>query len=128
MSRFGVYCVPRAAGDADLVLMRRIDELHLGHAFVGTRMPARVPRREVVPVGRKHFCTLMKRMASRRCIAGETRAANVRPTGSGPYLQRNRKIDRSNQVWALDATYVALARGFMYSQAAGAGRREGLCT
>lgn len=62
ISRSSVYYVPRAIDKAELVLMRRIDELHLEHPFAGARMLARMLRREGFAVGRKHVGTLMKRM------------------------------------------------------------------
>jgi putative transposase len=109
-----VYYVPRAVGEADPALIRRIDEVHLEHLFAGARMLVRMLRREGFAVGRKHVGPLMKRIG----IGAFYRKPNTSRRHAAhkiwPYLLRNRKIDRSNQVWAIDTTYVAMARGFVY--------------
>ena len=61
MSRGAVHYLPRPTSAADLALMRRIDELHLEHPFMGTRMLRRQLRREGVCVGRRHVATLMQK-------------------------------------------------------------------
>ncbi len=62
MSRGSVYYLPRPVSEADLALMRRIDELHLEHPFMGARMLRDQLLREASKVGRKHIGTLMQRM------------------------------------------------------------------
>ena len=62
LSRSSVYYQPRPASDADLALMRRIDELHLEYPFAGARMLRAFLNREGIFVGRKHVATLMRRM------------------------------------------------------------------
>jgi putative transposase len=62
ISRGAVYYLPRPVSDADLTLMRRIDELHLEHPFMGARMLRRQLRQEGVKIGRRHVGTLMKKM------------------------------------------------------------------
>ncbi|NDC75532.1 transposase, partial [bacterium] len=62
ISRGAVYYRPRPISDADLALMRRIDKLHLEYPFMGARMLRRVLARQSIHVGRRHLCTLMKRM------------------------------------------------------------------
>jgi putative transposase len=114
VSRSCVYYVPRAVGEADLALMRRIDELHLEHPFAGARMLARMLRREGFAVGRKHVGTLMKRMGIEALYRKPNTSRKHAAHKIWPYLLRNRKIERSNQVWALDTTYVPMARGFVY--------------
>ena len=63
MSRRAVYYLARPASAADLALMRRIDELHLEHPFMGARMLRRQLQRQGVAIGRRHVATLMLRMA-----------------------------------------------------------------
>ena len=63
MSRRAVYYLARPASAADLALMRRIDELHLEHPFMGARMLRRQLQRQGVAVGRRHVTALMLRMA-----------------------------------------------------------------
>ena len=62
ISRGSVYYMPKTVGVADLVLMRRLDALHLEHPFMGARMLRDQLNREGFTVGRKHVSTLMARM------------------------------------------------------------------
>ena len=114
ISRGSVYYVPKSVSPADLVLMRRLDELHLEHPFMGARMLRDQLNREGFDVGRKHVGTLMKRMG----IAALYRKPGTSTKHPGheiyPYLLRGRTINRANQVWALDTTYIPMAKGFVY--------------
>jgi putative transposase len=114
ISRGCVYYRPRPASAEDLALMRRIDELHLDYPFAGSRMLRDLLRRDGFSVGRRHVATLMKRMG----IAAIYRRPNTSKPAPGhkiyPYLLRGKKIERPNQVWAMDITYIPMARGFVY--------------
>jgi putative transposase len=113
ISRSSVYYLARPASDADLVLMRRIDELHLEHPFAGSRMLRDMLKAEGREVGRRHVATLMRKMG----VEAIYRRPNTSKPGPGhkyPYLLRNLAVTRSNQVWASDITYVPMARGFVY--------------
>ena len=114
ISRGSVYYLPRPVSDADLALMRRIDELHLEHPFMGARMLRRQLRQTGVQVGRRHISTLMRRMGI-EALAPQPGTSKRAPGNKiYPYLLRNVPIVRSNQVWALDTTYIPMARGFVY--------------
>lgn len=114
ISRGSVYYLPRPMSDADLVLMRRLDELHLEHPFMGARMLRDQLAREGVHAGRRHIGTLMQRMG----IAALAPQPGTSKRAPGhkiyPYLLRKLAISRPNQVWALDTTYIPMARGFVY--------------
>jgi len=114
ISRGSVYYLPRPVSDADLKLMRRIDELHLEYPFAGSRMLRGLLRQEGHDVGRLHVATLMKKMG----IEALYRRPNTSKPAPGhkvyPYLLRNLAVVRPNQVWAMDITYVPMARGFVY--------------
>jgi putative transposase len=114
ISRGCVYYKARSVSAADLTLMRRIDELHLEYPFAGSRMLRDFLNREGVEVGRRHVGTLMKRMG----IEAIYRKPNTSKPTSGnkiyPYLLRGLRVDRPNQVWAMDITYIPMARGFVY--------------
>jgi len=114
ISRGSVYYLPRPTSDADLALMRRIDELHLEYPFAGSRMLKGLLRAEGHQVGRLHVSTLMKTMA----IAALYRRPSTSKPAPGhkvyPYLLRNLAVTRPNQVWAMDITYIPMARGFVY--------------
>jgi len=114
LSRSGLYYHPRPVSAADLTIMRRIDELHLGHPSSGSRMLRDLLNAEGVTIGRQHVRTLMKRMG----IEALYRRPNTSKPAPGhkiyPYLLRDLKIDRPNQVWATDITYIPMAHGFIY--------------
>ena len=114
ISRGSVYYLPQPVSDADLKLMRRIDELHLEYPFAGSRMLKGLLQAEGHEVGRLHVATLMKRMG----IEALYRRPNTSRPAPGhkiyPYLLRNLPVVRPNQVWAMDITYIPMARGFVY--------------
>jgi len=114
ISRGSVYHSPKAVSPADLATMRRMDELHLDFPFAGSRMLRDLLNREGVEVGRRHVATLMKRMG----IAALYRKPNTSKPAAGhkiyPYLLRGVTVDRPDQAWAMDFTYVPMARGFVY--------------
>jgi putative transposase len=86
LSRSSVYYLPRPVSASDLAIMRRVDELHLDFPFAGSRMLRDFLRGEGVEIGRDRVITLMRRMG----------------------------IERPNQVWAMDISYIPMARGFVY--------------
>ena len=114
ISRGSVYYQREPVSDADLKLMRRIDELHLELPFAGARMLRDLLRAEGFTVGRKHMTTLMLRMG----ITALYRKPNTSKQAPGhtiwPYLLRTLAITRSNHVWAMDISYIPMARGFVY--------------
>lgn len=114
ISRGTVYYLPRPVSEADLALMRQIDELHLQHPFMGARMLRDQLARQGVHVGRRHLGTLMKRMGI-EALAPQPGTSKAAPGNKiYPYLLRKLAINRANQVWALDTTYIPMARGFVY--------------
>jgi putative transposase len=114
MSRGSVYYLPRATSAVDLALMRRIDELHLEHPFMGARMLRDQLWREGARVGRRHVTTLMLRMGI-TALAPQPGTSKRAPDHKiYPYLLRKVAITRPNHVWALDTTYIPMARGFVY--------------
>lgn len=114
ISRGSVYYLPRPVSNADLALMRRIDELHLEHPFMGARMLRRQLLRMGIKAGRRHIGTLMRRMGI-EALAPQPGTSKPHPGHKVyPYLLRNLAITRANQVWALDTTYIPMARGFVY--------------
>lgn len=114
LSRSSVYYLPVAVSESDLALMRRIDELHLEHPFAGSRMLKKLLRADGFVVGRSHVRTLMRRMGV-EAIYRRPRTSQPHPGHRVyPYLLRDKIIDRPNQVWALDITYLPMKRGFVY--------------
>jgi putative transposase len=114
ISRGAVYYLPQPVGAADLALMRRLDELHLEHPFMGARMLRRQLKSEGIQVGRRHVRTLMLRMGM-AALCPQPGTSKRHPDHQiYPYLLRHLAITRANQVWALDTTYIPMARGFVY--------------
>ena len=114
ISRSTVYYQPRPVTAEDLWLMRRIDELHLNYPFAGSRMLRGLLWQQGLEVGRRHIKTLMRRMG----VEAIYRRPNTSKPAPGhriyPYLLRALAINRPNQVWAMDITYIPMARGFVY--------------
>lgn len=114
ISRGTVYYQPRPVSDADLALMAQIDRLHLDYPFAGSRLLRDLLGLRGIKVGRRHVRTLMKRMG----IQAIYRKPNLSKKHPGhriyPYLLRNVAVTRPNQVWAMDISYLPMARGFVY--------------
>ena len=117
LSRASVYYQPRPVSERDLLLMRRLDELHLEAPYYGARKLARQLRREGHDVGRKHVGTLMQRMGIEALYRKPRTSIPARGAATYPYLLENLAIERPNQVWASDITYVPMAHGFLYLMA-----------
>ena len=114
ISRGTVYYRPRPVSSADLVMMRTLDELHLDHPFMGSRMLRDQLARYGLHAGRRHIRTLMRRMGI-EALAPQPGTSQAAPGHKiYPYLLRKLAITRANQVWALDTTYNPMARGFVY--------------
>ena len=112
--RSSLYYQPKPVSAADLALMRRIDELHLGHPFLGARKLARLLECEGVKVGRRHVGTLMHRMGIEAIYCKPRTSHAAKGHKIYPYLLAGVAIERPNQVWATDITYVPMAQGFAY--------------
>jgi len=114
LGRSSLYYAPRPVPAADLAVMRRIDELHLNYPFAGARMLRDFLRAEGIGIGREKVAAMMRRMG----VEAVYRRPNTSKPAPGhkiyPYLLRSMKIERPNQVWAMDITYIPMARGFVY--------------
>jgi len=114
LNRSGVYYRPRPVPEADLALMRRIDELHLQFPYYGARLLAKQLQREGCDVGRLHVRTLMRRMGIEALYRRPRTSIPARGASIYPYLLENVVIERPGQVWASDITYLPMAHGFLY--------------
>jgi len=114
LSRSSLYYEPVPVPLHELAIMRRLDALHLDYPFAGSRMLRDLLRADGVSIGRELVITLMHRMA----IEAIYRRPNTSKPAIGhriyPYLLRGLVVDRPNQVWAMDITYIPMARGFVY--------------
>ena len=114
LSRSTLYYEPRPVPAAELAIMRRIDELHLDYPFAGSRMLRDLLRGEGIAIGRERVAAMMRRMG----LEALYRRPNTSKPADGhkvyPYLLRGLPVERPNQVWAMDITYIPMARGFVY--------------
>jgi len=114
ISRGSVYYLPRPVSKADLTIMWRLDRLHLEFPFAGSRMLRGLLAAEGCKIGRRHVKTLMRRMGI-EALYRRPRTTKPEPGHKiYPYLLRGIEITQPNQVWAMDITYIPMARGFVY--------------
>ena len=114
LSRSSVYYLPRPVPEADLAIMRRLDQLHLEFPFAGARMLRGLLAGEGSKAGRRHITTLMRKMGI-EALYRRPRTTKPEPGHKiYPYLLRGMEVTRPNQVWAMDITYIPMARGFVY--------------
>jgi putative transposase len=114
ISRSSVYYLPRPMLPADLAIMRCMDELHLNFPFAGSRMLRDLLNAEGIKIGRRHVSTLMNRMGIEALYRRPSTSKPAPGHKIYPYLLRNLAVTRPNQVWAMDITYIPMARGFVY--------------
>jgi len=114
ISRGCLYYQPQPVSAADLALMRRMDELHLDYPFAGSRMLRDLLVAEGFKVGRLHVSTLMKRMGIEALYCKPNTSKPAPGHQIYPYLLRKLSVTKPNQVWAMDITYIPMARGFVY--------------
>ena len=114
VARSSVYRPRRPANDDDLLMMRLIDELFTAWPFLGSRRIALMLRERGYLINRKRVQRLMRRMGI-AALGPKPRTTTPAPGHKVfPYLLRNLVIDRPNQVWAADITYIPIGRGFLY--------------
>ena len=111
--RSSAYYAPVGESAANLALMRLIDELYTLHPFYGVRQITRRLRQLGNPVNFKRVRRLMRLMG----LVAQVPKPNLSKPAPGhriyPYLLRNLEVVRANQVWAMDITYIPMARGFI---------------
>jgi putative transposase len=113
-SRGTVYYQPKPISPRDQRLMNRIDRLHLELPFAGARMLRDLLRQEDHKVGRSKITRLMRLMGI-EALYRKPKTTKRHPGHKVyPYLLRNLAVTRPNQAWAMDITYIPMARGFIY--------------
>ena len=114
INRLSVYYTPREERAENLALMRRMDELSLQYPFYGSRQMARHLGREGVSVGRRRVRRLMRLMGL-EAVYRKPRTSAAQPGHRiYPYLLRELTIERPDQVWCADITYIPVTAGFLY--------------
>ena len=114
VSRSSLYHRPKGENAQNLGLMRRIDELFLAYPFYGSRQMVRHLWREGICVGRHRVRRLMQLMGL-QAIYQAPRTTTQHPEHRVcPYSLKGLAIERPNQVWSADITYIPVQRGFLY--------------
>jgi putative transposase len=114
VARSTLYYQPAPVDPDDLALMRRMDELYLASPFYRSRRMVAVLRRDGWTVNRKRVRRLMRVMGL-EAIYQKPNTSKGHPAHKVyPYLLRDLVIERPNQVWCADITYIPMARGFVY--------------
>jgi putative transposase len=114
VARSTLYYRPVPVSADDLAVMRRIDELYLSAPFYGSRRMVAVLQREGWVVNRKRVRRLMRVMGLEAIYQKPNTSRRHPDHKIYPYLLRGLVIDRPNQVWCADITYIPMARGFVY--------------
>ena len=109
-----MYYTPKPVSAADLELMKAIDRLHLEAPFAGSRMMQKLLGAEGFGVGRRHVRRLMRKMDIKALYRKKHTSRRHPGHEVFPYLLRHRTITAQNEAWALDITYLPMARGFVY--------------
>ena len=114
VSRSSLYYRPKRASEDDLSLMGELDRQYLETPFYGSRRMKTWLGRRGIPVSRKRVQRLMRAMGLRAIYRRPSTSRRSPEHRVYPYLLRNARITRPNQVWAADITYLPMARGFLY--------------
>jgi putative transposase len=114
ISRSSFYYRPRGESDENLKLMRLIDELHLRFPWYGARQMARALKRLGHKVGRTRAGRLMRLMGVRSLAPAPNTSRRAPGHPVYPYLLRDVVVERPNQAWCADITYLPMAHGFLY--------------
>lgn len=114
ISRSSLYYCPKPPNASTLDLMRRLDEQFLKTPFYGSRKMTAWLRRQGYPVGRDRVCRLMRLLGLEAVYQKPKTSTPAAGHKVYPYLLRDLVIDRPNQVWCCDVTYIPMARGFLY--------------
>lgn len=114
LARSTYYYEPATASAANLALMRRIDQQYLKTPYFGSRRMAITLSTKSCAVNRKRVQRLMRTMGIEAVFPRKSTSVPAAGHRVYPYLLRGLVIDRANQVWSSDITYVPIERGFMY--------------
>ena len=114
VSRSSLYYRPRAISAEDLSLMGEMDRQYLETPFYGSRRMKAWLGRRGIHVSRKRVQRLMRAMGLRAIYRRPSTSRRSPEHPVYPYLLRNVRITRPNQVWAADITYLPMNRGFLY--------------
>jgi putative transposase len=114
INKSSLYTSERKESALNLALMEKIDTIHTLHPYYGARRMKRALQR----AGNNYNLKRIRRLMRKMCIIADYPKRNLSKPAPGhkkyPYLLRNLKIERANQVWSMDITYIKMSHGFMY--------------
>jgi putative transposase len=114
LHRSGVYYAPRPTDERSLLIQRQIDEIYTACPFYGVRKISAQLRADGLVVNHKAVARHMQLMGLRAIYPGPNLSRQAQQHTVHPYLLRGLKIERPNQVWGVDITYIRLRSGWMY--------------
>lgn len=114
LNRSGLTYEPVGPTQDDIETMRRLDREYTKHPFYGSRKMVDALARKGRTVNRKCVQRLMRLMGIEAIAPGPNTSKPRKEDAKYPYLLRGLTIDRPNQVWATDITYIPLRHGFAY--------------
>ena len=114
ISQSSSYYRPKPVPDTDLALMKLNDRIHIDKPFLGSRRIVDALAEQGLAENRKRVRRLMRLMGIRAIHPGPKTSTPHPQHKIYPYLLRNRVVDRANQVWASDVTYIPMETGFVY--------------
>lgn len=114
ISRSSSYHQPKPVPEADLALMKRIDRIHMDKPFLGSRRIVDALVEQGHRADRKRVRRLMRRMGIQAIYSGPKTSKPHPQHKIYPYLLRGLEINRANQVWASDVSYIPMETGFVY--------------
>ncbi|MFN3343289.1 MAG: DDE-type integrase/transposase/recombinase [Flavobacteriales bacterium] len=112
--RSGLYYAPVSESEENLQIMQLMDEQYFKTPFYGIRRMTHWLRDKGYSINRKRTKRLMELMSWQTLYRKKNLSRRNKEHVVYPYLLKNMKIERANQVWAIDITYVPMRRGFMY--------------
>lgn len=114
LARSGIYYQSKPQSDTDLKLMRLMDEIHLNKPFLGIRRICDALHDSGHSVNHKRVQRLMGKMGIQALYPKPNLSKRNIQHKIYPYLLRGLEVNRPNQVWATDITYIPMAKGFVY--------------
>lgn len=114
ITRTSIYYRPKPINHYEMVLKRMIDEIHLKHPYYGSRRITHELKESGFPVNRKRIQRYMRDMRLKIHYPGPNLSKRNRIHKVYPYLLRGLNINRKNQVWSVDITYIPMPKGHMY--------------
>jgi putative transposase len=114
LPRSSYYYQPVTISDETLVLMKAIDQLHLDKPHLGSRQMRNRLRDQGFEVSRKKVQRLMRLMGIIAIYPKPKTSIANKAHSVYPYLLKDLAIDKANQVWVSDITYIQMSRGFCY--------------